>query len=404
MFLYGIGMVLGLTVPGVSSQAESVGEEALQVFEQYCFDCHDGEVKKGDFDMVGLLDRGDFDGSLMFENLITGKMPPGNKKQPSAVEKRVVLDWLSRRQTERSPKPYRRISRHEFVHSVNDLLGIKLDLTGAIPEDRGTHDFDSDRRVLLTKEMLASYFSAGDEMLEFALPEEGFAPERVWVTSKIRDSHATYNIYTRKYREGLLFSWTRANNGNSYSFFYDNFDPPEKGWYELTFDAMKLGDFKEDVSIEVFAGKYYYADDRPQPQRLLDVISLGNREVKPHTVRAFLHPGENVSVHCYSRHTFRKREGDAGVYIRQLKVRGPLLDQWPPDSYRKVFAGLPIKAAPREAINALVVETKLKAIGGGISVSSFQEGMAKEKMQDGSNRTFWHTRFKPTVAEPPHYV
>ena len=30
--------------------------------------------------------------------------------------------------------------------------------------------------------------------------------------------------------------------------------------------------------------------------------------------------------------------------------------------------------------------------------------MEKEKMLDGSNRTFWHTRFKPTVAKPPHYV
>jgi hypothetical protein len=37
-------------------------------------------------------------------------------------------------------------------------------------------------------------------------------------------------------------------------------------------------------------------------------------------------------------------------------------------------------------------------------VSSFQEGMEKEKMQDGSNLTFWHTRFQPDVAEPPHYV
>ena len=88
-----------------------------------------------------------------------------------------------------------------------------------------------------------------------------------------------------------------------------------RGWYELTFDAMKLGSFKEDVSIQVFAGKYYYADDRPQQQRLLGVISLGNRDVKSHTVRAFLHPGENVSVHCYSQYTFRKENRRArGLY------------------------------------------------------------------------------------------
>ncbi len=379
-------------------------ETALGHFENYCFDCHDGEAKKGDLDLANLPEKGDFDSSLIFEHLITAKMPPKNKKQPSAEEKKLMLDWLSRRQAESVPNSYRRISRHEFVHSVNDLLGVELDLTKKIPEDRGTHDFDSDRRVLLTKEMLTSYFSAADEMLEFALPAKGFAQERIWVTNKIKDSHKTYNIYTRKYKEGILFSWTRANNGNSYSFFYDNFEPPVKGWYELTFDAMKLGDFKENVSIQVFAGKYYYADDRPQPQRLLGVISLGNQDVKSHIVRAFLHPGENVSVHCYSKHTFRKREGEQGAYVKQVKVRGPVLDQWPPSSYRKVFGDLPMNAPLREATDASVSQTKLKEIGGSISVSSFQKGMEKEKMQDGSNRTFWHTRFKPTVAKPPHYV
>ena len=79
-----------------------------------------------------------------------------------------------------------------------------MDLTGNIPEDRGTHDFDSDRKILLTKEMLSSYFTVADEMLEFALPEKGFPQERIWVTNKIKDSHDTYNIYTRNYQEGLL--------------------------------------------------------------------------------------------------------------------------------------------------------------------------------------------------------
>ena len=378
--------------------------QAVELFEQYCFDCHDEDVQKGNVNMASLFGDGSFDGTLMFENLITAKMPPKNKKQPSAQEKRVMLDWLAKRQVENKPDPYRRMSRHEFVHSLNDLLGVKLDLTGEIPDDRGTFDFDSDRRIKLTKEMLGSYFNVADQMLEFALPSEGFVPERIWVTNKIKDSHKTYNVYTRPYKEGILFSWTRANNGNSYSFFYDNFDPPVPGWYELSFDAMKMGGFPEDISIEVFAGKYYYADDRPQPQRLLDVISLGNREMKSHKVTVFLRPGENVSVHCYSKHNFRQRNGNQGVYIKQLKARGPILDQWPPASYAKVFGDLPLKAPSREAREVSGLQTNLEAIGGSVSVSSFQKGMEKEKMLDGSNRTFWHTRFKPTLAKPPHYV
>ena len=320
--------------------APSFADEPTELLRQYCFDCHEGASGEGGFDFAGSLRKETFDGALAFENLITARMPPADAEQPTAAEKQVILKWLAARQKNAPPNSFRRLSRHEFVHSVNDLLGTKLNLANEIPDDRGTNDFDSDRRIGLSKEMLADYFTVADRMLENAFPTGGFPQEQIWITNKLKDSHQTYNIYVRDYKEGVLFSWTRANNGNSYSFFYDNFDPPAAGWYELTFDAMKVGDFKEDVSIQVHAGKYYYADDRPQRQRLLDVISLGNRELKPHSIRVFLKPGENVSVHCYSKHTFRKKNPEQGAYIKQLKVRGPLQDQWPPTSFQTVFADL----------------------------------------------------------------
>ena len=114
--------------------------------------------------MVALLNKEAFDGSLMFENLITGKMLPANKKQPSAKERRAILDWLAGKQNENAPKAFRRKGRHEFVRSVNDLLGTELDLADQIPEDRGTNDFDSDRRIQLSREMIGAYFSVADEM------------------------------------------------------------------------------------------------------------------------------------------------------------------------------------------------------------------------------------------------
>jgi hypothetical protein len=36
--------------------------------------------------MAKLFDQGSFDGTLMFENLITHKMPPENKSQPSQMK------------------------------------------------------------------------------------------------------------------------------------------------------------------------------------------------------------------------------------------------------------------------------------------------------------------------------
>ncbi|HAE19109.1 MAG TPA: hypothetical protein DCG41_07835, partial [Verrucomicrobiales bacterium] len=281
-----------LTAPGIF--AASLDEKASEILEYYCFDCHDTASQKGNLNMEELLKKGSFDGALMFDNLLTGKMPPANKDQPEAEEKRAVLDWLAKQQRDHHQESFRRLSRHEFIHSVNDLLGTDLDLTGDIPEDRGTNNFDSNRKIQLSREMLESYFSVADKMLDHAFPTEGFPVERRWVTNKARDSHESYRIYHRPYQEGTLFSWTRANNGNSYSFFYDGFESPVAGWYELTFDAAKVADFEDDLTLQVYAGKYYYADDRPQPQRLVGVISLGKKEVESNTVRAFLHPGESV--------------------------------------------------------------------------------------------------------------
>ena len=59
-------------------------DTALDYFGDYCFGCPAAASKKGNLDMESLFDQGDFDATLIFENLITGKMPPKNKKRPPA--------------------------------------------------------------------------------------------------------------------------------------------------------------------------------------------------------------------------------------------------------------------------------------------------------------------------------
>ena len=388
------------------SQAEEtaiLNNHALQHFATYCFDCHDG----ADLDLREAILKSDFEGTLVFENLITGKMPPKEEGQPSTTEKQVMLKWLAEHQMATTPNSYRRVSRHEFIHSVNDLLGTRFDLSHEIPEDRDTYDFDSNRRIQLTKELLGAYFTVADEMLDFALPDAGFPPERIWTTNKIKTVNPGQRGYARPYREGMLFTWHRIPKGRILHHFFDGFEPPTKGWYALTFDAAKLGDFEEDISVMVFAGKAYIEPARALEQRLLGVMSLGCRTLQPHTIRVFLNPGETVSVTCHSKHTYSLKKGELGAYIRQLTVRGPVFEQWPPRSYEEVFAGLPLITPKREplAVHMVKGKTALTRIGGRVAeVSSFQESMEAARLQDGSVTTFWHTRFKPTLAEPPHFV
>ena len=63
-------------------------------------------------------------------------MPPVNKENLSK-RKGKLLDWLSKKETNQSINDYRRTSRHEFVYSVNDPLGVELDLQKIFQKTEG---------------------------------------------------------------------------------------------------------------------------------------------------------------------------------------------------------------------------------------------------------------------------
>jgi hypothetical protein len=400
----GMVVFLCVSVAGMLHQQASLAQDApAAALQAFCFDCHDSATREGGFDLEAFIADPAQDGTIPFENVITGKMPPHDAEQPSDIQRDSLLKWLAARGTETADSIAGKKSRFEFNHALNDLLGIELDIADELPEDRGPHTYDTHLDIPLTRQSLSAYFSATDRLLEFALPPAGFAPQWTWVTSRLKNSLAAYNQYTRETEEGILFSWTRENNGNSYSFFYDTFEPPVPGWYELTFEAAKIGDFPGDASLQVHAGKYYFADDRPQPQRLLDVISISDDQVQPYTIRGFFVPGESVSVHCYSPHTWRQANPQQGILIKQLTVTGPLI-QWPPKSYQQLFGEIPLEIPDRPSLEVTKQKSQLARIGGTVTVSSEQQGMEKEQMLDGSNRTFWHTQFSPTLSPAPHFV
>ncbi|HCI92287.1 MAG TPA: hypothetical protein DHV60_07045 [Verrucomicrobiales bacterium] len=168
-----------------------------------------------------------------------------------------------------------------------------------------------------------------------------------------------------------------------------NTEDPKFDFFKEAYGERIIGFESEDPTTEVMARTIYQHTKASLHQFVND---------------AYLEPGESVSVHNYSKNNFRQRNPKQGGYIKQLKARGPVHEQWPPKSYGMIFTGLPVKAASRESNEDTSFQTNLQKIGGKVTVSSFQKGMEKEKMQDGSHKTFWHTRYTPTLAKPPHFV
>ena len=68
--------------------------QAIEILENYCIDCHDEETRKGNFDLTDFISNREEKIHLVFENLITGKMPPVNKQRPSQTEQEKILQWL----------------------------------------------------------------------------------------------------------------------------------------------------------------------------------------------------------------------------------------------------------------------------------------------------------------------
>ena len=339
------------------AQDAAIGHDASHV-TKYCMDCHDVDAQEGGFNLDASLSKPDTDWTLPFENLITGKMPPASETQPSATERDAMLNYLAARQPKRERKRYRRLSRHEIMNSLNDLVGVDLDLREKLPEDRDTHVYDSSTDILLTKDLLAANFDVADEVLDYAFPAEGFGEQQTWSCNVIQ--HCNLHRFSRRHLEGTLFSCFRQKNSAFFPYFYKGFVSPVTGEYQLSVNAQKLGSFDGDVALMVFAGHFYGEPTQTTPKRLLSIFSV-DANMRSHTTTAILNAGEEIAVFCYSPHTMQKAQVKnkkaIGTYIEKLSVKGPVHASWPPPAYKQNFTGLSLKTAVETRQRVIRVES-----------------------------------------------
>jgi hypothetical protein len=110
-----------------------------EVLEERCLSCHDSDTRKGGIDLSPLLKPANASYGqhtqlwVRLEKMVArGKMPPENKKQLSAGEKKAILEWFHQSFVLREgkeligPTPLRRLTRYEFQNSLEAVLAILL--------------------------------------------------------------------------------------------------------------------------------------------------------------------------------------------------------------------------------------------------------------------------------------
>ena len=186
LFLAGLGWfwladVVGAELATTAWQQE-FQREALPLLRQFCFDCHGGGVSKGKLA---------FDTYESFEGLLGDKpvwkkatqllqshvMPPIQKPQPTAAQRKLLLDWIDRTVfyvDPQRPDPghvtLRRLNRTEYNNSVRDIFRIEVKPADQFPPDDSGYGFDNVADALtLSPLLMEKYFQAARQVLDEAL-------------------------------------------------------------------------------------------------------------------------------------------------------------------------------------------------------------------------------------------
>ena len=155
--------------------------DIIPVIEEYCLDCHDREIAKGDVDIESIIDQKPYVKNLQLwiniaERIRNGDMPPEEKPQLPATAKNKLRAWIHNDilnfNYDQIKNPgfttTRRLSRAEFNNTVRDLFGVDLKPANNFPMDfTGTSGFSNSANTLYIQSAnLERYISSADWIIE----------------------------------------------------------------------------------------------------------------------------------------------------------------------------------------------------------------------------------------------
>ena len=357
---------------------------------------------QSDFDQISTLQQW----VRLHDRVKSAEMPPNNIQRPDIEETQVFLKWLSHAlssyghqdRIENGRRVVRRMNRIEFENTLRDLLEVPwLDVKSILPDDGRADGFSKSAAALdVSPVLLAKYAEAIDLALNAAVAKWSVPPEvdRIILFAnqqydyKVLMSGGDAVMLTPEMKyDDSRFPMPSATNadgnypGGKWSF---------GGRYPGLGEAERDGVFKEGSTVgmtrtfgEAFAGRFHYAPIHPgryeigisawsywwdkgqvtpSPRsgsvgvycgsKLLGFVDAPSLKPTYTELRVELSPSnENhlraagtsfLDSHVYFSQGQIQGYSGAGVAIDKLVVTGPLYDQWPPASHRRLFGNLPV--------------------------------------------------------------
>lgn len=166
-------------------------DDVKPLLGKYCLSCHNTKSKKGGLDLQRFANIGHVRKDLkpwqqLIEQIEASEMPPKSNLQPTAEERKRLLDWTRRLlETEARARagdpgfiPLRRLSNAEYDATIRDLTGVDLRPAREFPADGAAGEGFTNAAEALTDispTLLNKYLNAAKDIADHAvLLPDGF--------------------------------------------------------------------------------------------------------------------------------------------------------------------------------------------------------------------------------------
>lgn len=132
----------------VIAPAPQVFTQSIRPFlKEHCVSCHGADLQEFGLrydQLTGFRAEDRHLWTLIHQQVAQGKMPPAEQPQPSAAEKQQLLQWIEQHQRAlRQGGSVRRLNRRELSAALQDITGLHVDYTRALPADGKVNGFDT---------------------------------------------------------------------------------------------------------------------------------------------------------------------------------------------------------------------------------------------------------------------
>lgn len=280
-----------MAIPGLLA-ASAISSRTSGFFEAYCANCHNDVDKEAGLDLTNLkydpTDRASHERWVrIHDRLAAGEMPPKEKRQPPAADRRGFLDDLAdtlvateQQLTAREGRATRRrLNGYEYENALRDLLSAPwLQIKGQFPDDGEAHRFNKIGDALDVSHVhMARYMSAADYAMRQVMSVEYTRPPTTTTRYYARDQRTLTSKFTGSIfnsspdrmtfpvlgttpqpevrwrraplsagpedpetREQEAVGWVSSNYVTGFTYRWDEFRAPVAGRYRIRFSGYTL--------------------------------------------------------------------------------------------------------------------------------------------------------------------